>query len=104
MESFLERRPNSKFVFTEDDNAKGPNRLKAKYSKVLRDEVWRKPKFIDLTSEASPFDSHGWTTDIVTHSGRNCPAEYGTNCGADAVEIEIRGRWKGQKGGRVISQ
>ena len=99
IESFLERHPNSKYLFTEDDNAKGPNRLKAKYSKVLRDEVWRKPEFIDLAPEAAPLDSHGWPTNIGTHSGRKCPPEYGAKCGADTVEIEIRGRWKGQNGG-----
>jgi hypothetical protein len=102
MESFLERHPNSKYLFTDDDDAKGPARLKCTYSKVLREEVWRTPEFIDLAPEASLLDKHGWPTDIGTHSGRKCPAEYAANCGALTVEIEIRGRWKGQKGGRVI--
>ena len=102
MESFLERHPNAKYLFTDDDDAKGPSRLKSAYSAALREDVWRKKEFIDLAPEASPLDKHGWPTNIGTHSGRKCPAEYAANCGAHTVEIEIRGRWKGQKGGRVV--
>ena len=40
--------------------------------------------------------------DIATHSGRKCPAQYATNCWAAGNEIEIRWRWKGQKGGRAV--
>ena len=58
-ESFLERHSNSKYLFTEDNGAKGPTRLKAKYSKILREEVWRKLGLIDLAPEASPINLHG---------------------------------------------
>ena len=92
MESFLESHPNSKYLFTDDDDTKGPICLKAKDSKVLQNEVWRKPKFIDMGPEVSPLDSHGWTTDIGTHSNGKCPTEYAANCGANTVEVEIRGR------------
>ena len=102
LESFLERHPGSKYLFTEDDDAKAPNRLKSKYAKHLREEIWHKPEFIDLRPETGPVDSNGWPTDIGTHSGRKCPTEYAALCGAVYIEIEIRGRWKGQKGGRVI--
>ena len=40
--------------------------------------------------------------DIASHSGRKCPAEYATNCGQPTNAVEIRGRWKGQKGGRIV--
>ena len=83
MELFLERHPNSKYLFTENDDAKGPNRLKAKYLKVLWEEVWRNPEFIYLAPEASPLHSHDWPTNINTHSGRKCPAEYAVIYGAN---------------------
>lgn len=99
MESFLERHPNTKYLFTDDDDAKGPARLKSAFSKAMREDVWRTREFMDLAPEASPLDKNGWPTDIGTHSGRKCPAEYAANCGAHTIEVEIRGRWKGQKGG-----
>ena len=58
LESFLERHPGSKYLFTEDDGAKAPNRLKSKYAKHLWEEIWRKPEFIDLRPEAGPVDSN----------------------------------------------
>ena len=39
MESFLERHPNAKYLFTDDDDAKGPSRLKSAYSAALRVDV-----------------------------------------------------------------
>ena len=102
MESFLELHPRSKYLFTDDDDEKAPNRLKAKYTKNVREDVWRKPEFVELAPEAARVDSNGWATDIGSHSGRKCSAEYAANCGATSNEVEIRGRWKGQKGGRII--
>ena len=57
-ESFLERHPGPKYLFTKDDDAKALNRLKSKYTKHLREEIWRKPEFIDLRPEAGPVDSN----------------------------------------------
>ena len=102
METFLELHPASKYLFTEDDDEKGPDRLKRHFSSCLRDNVWRKEDFIDLAPEVSPLGSNGWPSDIGTHSNRKCPAEYAANRGAHINEVEIRGRWKGQKGGRVV--
>ena len=102
LESFLEQHPSSKYLFTKDDDVKAPNCLKTRYSGHIRDNVWRKPEFMELAPKASPVDKNGWPTDIGTHSCRKCPAEYAANNGASIVEVEIRGRWKGQKGGRVV--
>ena len=102
LESFLELHPGSKYLFTEDDDPKGPNRLKSKYASDVRDNVWRTDDFVALAPEASPLNKNGWPSDIGTHSGRKCPAEYAANCGRHVTEVEIRGRWKGQRGGRVV--
>ena len=98
MEYFLELHPRSKYLFTDDDD-KAPNRLKDRYTKNAREDVWRKPEFVELAPEAARVSPNGWATDIGSHSGRKCSAEYAANCGAAVIEVEIRGRWKGQKGG-----
>ena len=54
MESFLERHPGSKYLFTEDDDAKGPDRLKSKYLSAVRDNAWRKQECIDLAPKPPP--------------------------------------------------
>ena len=102
LESFLEMFPNSKYLFTEDDNKKAPCRLKSTYTNALREKVWRKQAFIKLAPEAGPIDANMYPTDIASHSSCKCPVEYATNSGASSNEVEIRGRWKGQKGGRVV--
>ena len=94
--------PNSKYLFTEDDNKKAPCRLKSTYTNALREKVWRKQAFIKLAPEAGPIDANMYPTDIASHSSCKCPVEYATNSGASSNEVEIRGRWKGQKGGRVV--
>ena len=99
LEAFLKLHPGSKYLFTEDEDPRGSNRLKGKYASDVRDNVWRTDDFVALAPEASPLDKNGWPSDIGTHSGRKCPAEYAANCGRAVVE---RGRWKGQRGGRVV--
>ena len=102
LEWFLQLYPNSKYLFTEDDDEKAPARLKKVYANFVRDNVWRTPEFMALAPEASPLDKNGWPTDIATHSDRKCLAEYAANCGGSPSEVEIRGRWKGAKGGRIV--
>ena len=93
--------PDSKYLFAKDDD-KAPNRLKCQYTLALRDDVWHKPEFIALAPQVSPLDKNRFPTDVPSHSGHKCSAEYVSNCGAQVNEVEIHGRWKGQKGGRVV--
>jgi len=81
LESFLEMFPNSKYLFTEDDNKKAPGQLKSTYTHALRTHVWQKQEFIKLAPEAGPTDINGYPTDIASHSGCKCPVEYATNSG-----------------------
>ena len=60
IESFLELHPGSKYLFTEDDDEKGPGRLKGRYTTCVRDNVWCTHEFKDLAPEAGPVDSRGW--------------------------------------------
>ena len=98
----LELHPGSKYLFAEDDDPKGPYRLKCKYASDVWDNVWRTDDFVALAAEASPLDKNEWPSDIGTHSGRKCPAEYAVNCGGDVAKVEMRGRLEGQRGGRVV--
>ena len=102
LETFLDTHPDAKYLFTEDLDPKAPKRLKDTYSTALRTKVWRTAAFMELAPESSQVDTNCWTLDIGTPSGRKCPAEYAANCGGSPNEIEIRGRWKGLKGGRVV--
>ena len=94
--------PDLTYLFIEDDNKKSPNRLKCQYTLALRDSVWRKPGFIVLAPQVAPLDKNRFPTDVASNSGRKCSAEYVCNCGTQVNEVEIRGWWKGQKGGRVL--
>ena len=96
LESFLDEHPDAVYLFTPDDNKKAPERLKDQYTGKLKRYIWTHPDFVSL----APADSV--VGDIASHSGRKCPAEYAANCGAATNAVEIRGRWKGQKGGRVV--
>ena len=81
LESFLEMFPNSKYLFTEDDDKKAPGQLKSNYTNSLRAHVWQKQEFIKFTPEAGPTDINGYPTDIASHSGRKRPVESATNSG-----------------------
>ena len=58
--------------------------------------AWSKQEFKDL--------SEGEPGDIGTHSKRKLPANYARNCGEHSEDVEIRGRWKGAKGGKIINR
>ena len=96
LESFLELHPETKYLFTEKDGKNAPKNLKAKYRRTLGKAAWSKDEFKDL--------SEGEDGDIGTHSKRKLPATYAVACGCTWEEVEIRGRWKGGKGSRVINR
>ena len=98
LESYLEKNPTSKYLFTPDEDDEAPKRLKNTFASRLRTVVWKKKEFKDLADELCDDENRG----VGTHSGRKYPAEFATNCGCNYNEVEIRGRWKGQKGGRVV--
>ena len=87
--------PDSKYLFTDDQDGKAPDRLKKCFTNRLRTMVWKKTEFKELGDELNDNENRG----VGTHSGRKYPAEYATNCGCSFNEVEIRDRWKGQKGG-----
>ena len=68
LETYLEKEPISKYLFTEDTDKKAPERLKQTFARSLRENVWRTQEFIDLAPEDSLKDANGYPMDIGTHS------------------------------------
>mmetsp|Transcript_36970 Transcript_36970/g.89819 ORF Transcript_36970/g.89819 Transcript_36970/m.89819 type:complete len:692 (-) Transcript_36970:70-2145(-) len=98
LESYLEQSPNAVFLFTEDlelDEA-AAERLKARYSTALR-KLWK------LAEWKSVIDELDLALNVGTHSNRKYPATHASNKGCSKPEIEIRGRWQGEGGGRVVN-
>ena len=107
LESFLELYPDASYLFNEQedywkDTPKGPklkkvsDRLKNKYRSNLCKVFWSKEEFTDL--------SDGNCADVQTHSKRKLPTTYAVNCCATWEEVEIRGRWKGSRGGKIVNR
>lgn len=109
LESFLAEHPNATYLFTEQEEAtkidpisgktkiiKASTRLKNKYRGILKRAAWTNQEFMDL--------SDGEPSELGTHSKRKLPANYAANCGAHGEEVEIRGRWKGTRGGKIVNR
>ena len=60
LEAQLKMFPDSKYLFTEDDHKKAPNRFKSHYTLAFRDNVWQKPEFIALVLQVAPFNKNGF--------------------------------------------
>ena len=72
-----------------DDNME-PDRVNMWYSRTLR-EVWKKRDFKQLAAQTPG--------SLGSHSLRKFPATFAAENGVNQAEIEIRERWKGNKGG-----
>ena len=96
-ETFLEVNPEAKYMFTKADDDEAPNRLKTNYRTVLKKAVWDKQEFKDLSED-------GEEGDIGTHSKRKLPATYAIICGMVTEQVEIRGRWKGARGNKIVNR
>jgi hypothetical protein len=71
-------------------------RLKNQYRTTLKRAAWSKEEFQEL--------SDGEPLELGTHSKCKLPANFAVNCGAHGEEVEIRGRWKGTRGGRIVNR
>jgi hypothetical protein len=71
-------------------------RLKNQYRTTLKRAAWSKEEFQELSA--------GKPSELGTQSKRKLPANCATNCGAHGEEVEIRGRWKGTRGGKIVNR
>jgi hypothetical protein len=95
LECSLRRRQMTKFLYEETDDIGAPDRLNSRYRRMLT-VLFSKPEFQALLARTKG--------GVGTHSIRKFSATWASRNGALQGEIEIRGRWKGSKGGRVVHQ
>jgi hypothetical protein len=95
LESRLSSNVANRYLFCDGEDDAAPDRLNARYYRVLR-SVWKNPDFQQLLRITRG--------SIGTHSLRKFPSTYCSEQGASQREVEIRGRWKGQGGGRVVNR
>jgi hypothetical protein len=95
LESRLSSNVANRYLFCDGEDDTAPDRLNARYYRVLR-SVWKNPDFQQLLRITRG--------SIGTHSLRKFPSTYCSEQGASQREVEIRGRWKGQGGGRVVNR
>lgn len=95
LESNITEGLQDKYLFAEEADDRSPDRLNAKYYRVLK-SIWKKPEF-----QAIARLTRG---SIGTHSMRKFPSTWVVENGGTDVEVEIRGRWKGQRNGRTVNR
>jgi hypothetical protein len=95
MESRMTSHQQGRFLFGDHDDDIEPDRLNERYCRVLR-ECWAVPEFIDISSLVRG--------SLGSHSNRKFPATYCAENGCPDPEVEIRGRWKGKKNGRIVNR
>jgi hypothetical protein len=109
LESFLAENPNPTYLFTAQEDTtkidpvtgkhkiiKASTRLKNQYRMKLKRAAWSRRGFREIS------ETDG--SDIGTHSKRKLPSNFAANCGAHGEEVEIRGRWKGTRGGKIVNR
>ena len=99
LEAFLKLHPGSKYLFTEDEDPKGPNRLKGKYASDVRDNVWRTDDFVALAPEASPLDKNGWPSDIGTPT-----VAASVRPSTPPIVVELSWKWKYVAAGKASKE
>ncbi len=70
--------------------------LKNQCRTTLKRAAWSKDEFQEL--------SDGEPSELGTHSKHKLPANFAANCVAHGEEVEIRGRWKGTRGGKIVNR
>ncbi|CAB9496607.1 expressed unknown protein [Seminavis robusta] len=101
LDKWLEMHPDAVHLFTtNDDTKKGPNNLKQQYANRIKGVVWDQAEFQALEDQVgNQRDKKG----VGTHSMRKFASTKASRRGATPRHVEYRGRWVGDKSGRVVS-
>jgi hypothetical protein len=91
---FTENWGNARFLFGDRDDDDEPLRMNDNYGKILKKQ-WSTPEFRQLAEEVRG--------EIGTHSIRKFASTWAAEHGCTYTEVEIRGRWKGGRNGRVVN-
>ena len=84
-----------KYLFGKREESDEPAKAKLAY-RYLLGKVWKHPEFKQLLAQVRG--------EVGTHSVRKFPATFAAENGCSEPEVEIRGRWKGHKSGRVVNR
>jgi len=85
---------NTRYLFGDHPDEDEPMRMNANYANNLN-KVWKKNEFKELAAEVRG--------EIGTHSIRKFASTWAAEHGCTANEVEIRGRWKGGRNGRIVN-
>jgi len=104
LEMWLGMNPNALHLFTTDERLGkngqplGPLNVNKQYANRIKTVVWNKEAFKDLEDEVGEHNGVG------TCSNRKHAADRADKQGAQLHQVEHRGRWTGEKGGRVVKK
>ena len=91
---FTEHWGTPRFLFGERESNNEPLRMNDNYMNILK-RIWAKREFKELAGEVRG--------EIGTHSIRKFASTWASEHGMSPSEVEIRGRWKGGRNGRVVN-
>jgi hypothetical protein len=96
LETFLSKRAGGhRFLFGDSDEDDEPIRINERYQQTLC-ETWKAPRMVDLSKQ--------YKGGLGTHSVRKFPCTWAAEHGVCQDHTEIRGRWKGGKGGKTVNR
>jgi hypothetical protein len=108
LESALTEGNNKKFLFSDSmpvivsdqdgnnvEEERGPDNLNNRYRRQLTN-VWRRDDFHTIAAFTQGL--------LGSHSMRKAPADFCSKCGKVLDHVEIRGRWKGQRGNKIANR
>jgi hypothetical protein len=96
IESRLTEGLQSRFLFGESDHDDEPQRVNHYYQRRIR-AAWTNPEFVLMHQQNG-------TDKIGTHSLQKFPSTWAKRNGCRDDDIEIRGRWKGKRRGRIVNR
>jgi hypothetical protein len=94
LESRLKTNRNGHYLFGDRDDEFEPDRANKRYCHTLR-QCWSDPEFLELMAKVKG--------SLGSHSNQKFPATWCAENGSADPEVEIRGRWKGNKNGWVVN-
>jgi Transcriptional activator of glycolytic enzymes len=99
LEAWLRKYPDALFLFTNSRHStKGPENIKRQYKNRMERLVWKDKEFKSLLDATGDDAKKG----LGTTSTRKFATTKASRRGATDQQIEYRGRWVGEKGGKVI--
>jgi hypothetical protein len=95
LESRLTTNRNDRYLFGDRDDEFEPDHANKRYCRTLR-QCWSDPEFLELMAKVKG--------SLGSHSNHKFPVTWCAENGSSDPEVEIRGRWKGNKNGWVVNR